>query len=132
MPASGNSYSQLGVGMVTMPTTELLPGVSPESCPPSVVCDARRAIRRARVFAFVRDAVQVVLLVGVNFLFLRWPESHLPFAGRALSLKVLEAMSVLLIAHIWIMRALPRWTARRIAATWCRSEQQRFFAAKSR
>jgi hypothetical protein len=109
-----------------MPTRELLPGVTSAACPPAVVCDARSEIKRARRRAFLRDAAQVVLLASVDYLFVQWPESRLPFLDRAESLLALRGINVLMIADVWMARALPKWSARRIASTWCRSEQERF------
>jgi hypothetical protein len=109
-----------------MPIPELLPGVTTESCPPRVVCDARAAIRKARRRAIVRDAVLIVLVAAVDYLFIRWPESRMPFLGRHGSLTLLRWVNVLLVADLWLMRALPKWWARRVAQTWCRSERERF------
>jgi hypothetical protein len=109
-----------------MPTRELLPGVTTVSCPPAVVCDARREIKRARRRAMVRDGLQLVLLAGVDYLFMHWPESRLPFLNRAESLVALRGINLLIVADVWITRALPKWSARRIASTWCRSERERF------
>ncbi len=109
-----------------MPTRELLPGVTTVSCPPAVVCDAHKEIRSARRRAFARDAIQIVLLASVDYLFVHWPESRLPFLDRGQSLAMLRAGNALLLADLWLARALPKWNARRIAATWCRSEQAKF------
>jgi len=121
-----NSYSQPRVGSLTMPTRELLPGVTTSSCPPSVVCDAHAELRKARRRAMLRDGTQVALLLAVDWLFAHWPDSRLPFADRTLSLTMLRGMNVGFAAHLWLARALPRWSARRVAATWCRSERERF------
>lgn len=109
-----------------MPKDELLPGVSTSSCPPLVVCDAHDAIRRARRRAWLRDGLQLSLLIGVDYLFMRWPESRMPFLERTSSLALLRGMNVAILGHVWLTRALPKWWARRIAATWCRSEQEKF------
>ncbi|HEX8172056.1 MAG TPA: hypothetical protein VF824_16075 [Thermoanaerobaculia bacterium] len=109
-----------------MRENELLPGVTPDACPPAVVCDAHREIRGARRRALLRDVLQIVLLAAVDYLFFRWPEARMPFLGRTASLEALIGMNVVIAAHIWLARAMPRWTARRIAATWCRSERQKF------
>jgi len=109
-----------------MPTPELLPGVSPENRPPPVVCDARAAIRKARRRAFLRDAVLVVLVLAVDYLFWRWPESRMPMLDRAQSLVLLRWVHVLVIVDLWLMRAVPKWWARRISNTWCRAERERF------
>jgi len=109
-----------------MPTHELLPGVSTTACPPRVVYDAHAAIRRARRRALLRDGLQISMLVAVDWLFAYWPESRIPFLDRGQSLSFLRGMNALLIAHVWLSRAVPKLWAKRIAATWCRSERERF------
>ena len=109
-----------------MSMPELLPGVTSDRCPPSVVCDAHAAIRNARRRAFVRDAMLIVLVAAVDYLFFHWPESRMPFTDRAGSLVLLRWLNVLVIADLWLMRALPKWWARRIATTWSRTERERF------
>jgi hypothetical protein len=109
-----------------MPTRELLPGVTVDSVPPAVVCDAHAALRKARRRAYVRDAITLSLLIAADALFIHWPESRLPFADRGQSLTLLWAMNALLLADLWLTRAIPRWWARRIASTWCRSEREKF------
>ena len=83
-------------------------------------------MRKARRRALVRDITQVALLVAVDWLFMHWPESRLPFADRTLSLTMLRGMNAGFVAHLWLSRALPRWSARRVATTWCRSEREKF------
>ena len=109
-----------------MPKQELLPGVSTTSCPPRVVCDAHAAIRRARRRVWVRDGVQLALLLAVDWLFVHWPDSRMPFADRGTSLAFLRGANVVILGHLWLVRAMPKWTAKRIAATWCRSEREKF------
>jgi len=109
-----------------MPTRELLPGITTDSCPPAVVCDARAAWRKARRRALLRDTLQITLLVAVDWLFAHWPESRVPFASRDLSLMMLRGMNAGIAAHLGLSRALPRFQARRVAATWCRSEREKF------
>jgi hypothetical protein len=109
-----------------MPSQDLLPGVTTESVPPPVVCDAHSAIRKARRRAFARDAIQITLLLAVDYLFIHWPESRVPFLDRAFSLHTLRVVNMLIVADLWLSRALPRWMARRVASTWCRSERERF------
>lgn len=104
----------------------LLPGVKTTACPPRVVCDAHGAIRGARRRAFMRDAAQVALLVAVDLLFVRWPESRVPFLDRGETLSLLRGVNALLVADLWLSRALPKWHARRIAGTWSRREKDRF------
>jgi hypothetical protein len=109
-----------------MPKQELLPGVSTDSCPPRVMCDAHAAIRAARRRALWRDGLQLSLLLAVDYLFVHWPESRLPMLDRSTSLAFLRGTNVAIMGHVALMRALPKWTARRISATWCRSEREKF------
>jgi hypothetical protein len=109
-----------------MTTPELLPGVTRDSSPPRVVCDARAAIRKARRRAIARDAVLIVLVAAVDYLFLYWTESRMPFLDRRGSMTLLRWVNVLVVTDLWLIRALPKWWARRIAGTWCREERERF------
>lgn len=109
-----------------MPKNDLLPGVSTSSCPPRVVCDAHEAIKRARRRAWIRDGVQLSLLLAVDYLFVHWPESRMPFADRHASLTFLRGTNLAIFAHLWLVRAVPKWSARRIAATWSRPEREKF------
>ena len=105
----------------------LLPGVTSSAVPPAVVCDTRSEVARARRRAIARDVLQVVLLIAVDVLFAQWPSAHIPTMERETSLAVLLLLNLVVLGHLWLERALPRWNARRVASTWCRSEQQRFF-----
>jgi len=90
-----------------------------------VVFDSRRVILRARRMAVARDVAQVVLLAGVDWLFQNWPSTHVPLLDRADSLVLLGIVNAATIAHVWAVRALPRWRARRISATWSPGERCR-------
>ena len=105
----------------------LLPGVSDAGAPPPVVIDSRVVVARARRRAIVRDVIDLLLLVCVDGLFLRWNHAHVPFLDRHDSLLVLLALNAMLVGYVWLVRALPRWTARRVATTWCLAERTRFF-----
>lgn len=109
-----------------MPKNELLPGVSTSSCPPRVVCDAHDAIKRARRRAWLRDGLQFSLVLAVDYLFVHWPESRMPFLDREASLAFLRGVNLAILGHLWLARALPKWSAKRIASTWCRSEREKF------
>jgi hypothetical protein len=109
-----------------MKREDLLPGVTVTDFPPVAVYDARRAIRRARRKAVIYDAAQLLLLAGVDWLFFRWPSAHVPMLDRHDSLLVVGAMNILMAAYIWLARAFPRWSARRVASTWSPSERARF------
>ena len=76
--------------------------------------------------AWIRDGVQLTLLVGVDYLFVHWPDSRLPFLDRGASLSFLRGVNLAMVGHLWLARALPKWTAKRIASTWCRSEREKF------
>jgi len=105
----------------------LLPGVSDAGAPPPVVIDSRSVVAKARRRAIVRDVIDLLLLIGVDGLFLRWPHAHVPFLDRHDSLLVLLGLNAMLIGYVWLARAIPRWTARRLATTWCLAERARFF-----
>ena len=95
-----------------------------------VVCDSRRVVARARRVAAARDAAQIVLLAGVDWLFSNWPSTHIPLLSRSDSLVVLGIVNGALFAHLWLSRALPKWSTRRIAATWCLRERARVSSAR--
>jgi len=97
-----------------------------------VVCDSRRVVARARRLALARDAAQIVLLAGVDWLFSNWPSTHIPLLSRSDSLVVLGIANLLIFTHVWLVRALPKWSTRRIAATWCAQEQTRTAIPASR
>ena len=105
-----------------MTRKELLPGVTSSECPPSIVCDSRTSIRRARLRATARDIAQILLLAGVDYLFIEWPGTHLPFMNRHDSVLVVAAVNAATLTWLW----MSRWTARRIAATWSHTERRRF------
>jgi hypothetical protein len=109
----------------------LLPGVSDAGAPPPVIIDSRAVVARARLRAIVRDVIDLLLLVCVDGLFLRWPLAHVPFLDRYDSLMVLIALNALLLGYVWLARSLPRWTARRVATTWSLAERARFFRHSS-
>ena len=115
-----------------MPKDELLPGVRTSSCPPLVRCDAHTEIRIARRNAFLRDALQIVMLLAVDALFLYWPESRIPFLDRAMSITFLMGVHAAIAADLWLTRAWPRWMARRVASTWSRTERDRFVCERQR
>jgi hypothetical protein len=110
----------------------LLPGVSDAEAPPPVVIDSRIVVARARRRAVVRDVVDLLLLVCVDGLFLRVAHAHVPFLDRHDSLLIVVALNTMLIGYLWLARAVPRWTARRVATTWCLAERARFFRVSPR
>jgi hypothetical protein len=112
-----------------MPKRDLLPGVADDLCPPAVVFDSRRAIRRARLRAAGRDAAQLALIAALDYAFMTHPAAHLPMTGRSATAIVLAVFNSAVVAQILASRAFPRWTAKRIATTWCLAERTRFFAA---
>lgn len=111
---------------------DLLPGVTVADCPPRVVFDSKRAIRRARFRATLRDGVQVILLGAVDYLFMRWPLTHIPELDRDRSVLIVATLNSLILTHVMVSRIFPRWSARRIASTWCAAERSRFFRSQAR
>lgn len=111
---------------------ELLPGVKHAESPPHVVFHSRAVVVRARRRALLRDVLDLALLVAVDVLFVRFPNTHVPFLGRGNSLTILLALNAALIAYVWFARSLPRWKARRVASTWNADERGRFTAARLR
>jgi hypothetical protein len=111
-----------------MTMKELLPGIDPEATPRVVFVDSRSAVSRARRRAVVRDAAQILLLAGVDWLFIHWPYSHVPMVDRGHSLLIVGALNAGMLIYMYVVRALPRWSARRVASTWCLTERARFFS----
>jgi hypothetical protein len=110
----------------------LLPGVSAEPCPPAVVFDSRTAVRRARIRAAIIDGAQLVLVGAVDWLFLHFPHTHVPFVDRAHSLSILAGVNVLIVAYVALARTVPRWRAKRVAVTWTPAERARFAETERR
>ena len=109
----------------------MLPGIAAAACAPSVMFDSRRAIARARRRAALRDFVQLLLVVGVDWMVVRWPYSHVPAMGRPGSVLLVALLNAAVLTHLIVSRTFPRWSARRIAATWCLSERARFFQRRT-
>lgn len=125
--ADRHSSSGPSVGSDTMARGDLLPGVATAPSPPPVLVDSRSAVRRARRRAAVRDISQLFLVGGVDWIFLHWPYTHVPSMDRPHSVLVVALLNAALLTHIIVVRTFPRWSARRIAATWCLPERARFF-----
>ncbi len=104
----------------------LLPGVSDSGTAPEIAFHSRRVVISARRRAALRDVFDLLLLACVDGLFLRWPHAHIPTLDRVDTLAILAIINALLIANVWSARLLPRWRARRLAATWSNSERNRF------
>jgi len=109
-----------------MEKPHLLPGVSLDVPQRDVVFQSSRVIRRARLLAALRDGLDLLLLAAVDWLFIRWPSARVPFLTRAETLLLLVGINGVLVSYLWIARAFPRWRARRVAATWCAPERERF------
>lgn len=104
----------------------LLPGVKQQSVPPTPVArNLASVVHQARYKRLVRDVVDVLLLLLVDVLFLSWPDSHIPFLSRQVSGNLLVLAHLALMTHWLITRALPRYRARQIAATWSPRERMR-------
>jgi len=119
------------VELFTMARRDLLPGVASAAAPPAVVFESRREIKRARRHAALRDFAQLSFLAGVDWLFIHWPFTHVPSMDRPHSLIVVAILNAALLTHVIVTRTFPRWSARRIAATWCLAERARFFESGS-
>ncbi len=104
----------------------LLPGVSTDASPPRVVIESGPVVASARRRAAVRDVFDLLLLAGVDALFLRWPHAHIPMLDRQSTMLVLLAANAALISYAWSARVLPRWRAKRLASTWSAGEKNRF------
>ena len=110
----------------------LLPGVAGNRIPPPVVFHSRTVIRRARRRAAFRDIADLLLLGFVDALFVQWPTAHVPALGREGSLLVLALVNLTMFATMWLTRAVPRWKARRVAATWRPAERRRVLNPRTR
>lgn len=104
----------------------LLPGVTTTGSARDVLVESRRVIASARRRAVFRDVFDLFLLGCVDALFLRWPYAHLPLLDRSVTMLVLASANVLMLIWMWSARSLPRWRARRVAATWNRSERDQW------
>ena len=107
---------------------DLLPGVSPDGTDPNIVFQSRPVIASARRRAGLRDLFDLLLLAGVDALFIRWSHAHIPLLDRAETMLVLAIVNIALGVYVWSVRTLPRWRARRLAATWSANERNRFFS----
>ena len=105
---------------------DLLPGVSEAASPPDVQLQSRRIVLSARRRAALRDTFDLLILGGVDALFLRWPHAHLPTLDRDHTALVIAAVNAVVITYMWSARAFPRWRARRVATTWSARERRRF------
>ena len=107
---------------------DLLPGVSPEGTNPNIVFRSSPVVKTARRRATLHDFLDLLLLAGVDALFIRWSHAHIPLLDRAETMLVLAIANLALIVYVWSVRTLPRWRARRLAATWSAAERNRFFS----
>ena len=105
----------------------MLPGVTSEECPPRVVTNSADVVSTARRRAVLRDLANVILLAGVDYVFLNWPSTHIPSLDRDGSLLFVAALNGVVVTHMVMSRLTPKWAARRIASTWCLRERSRFF-----
>ena len=107
-------------------TSEFLPGVAgPDTVPPVPVCDTKEAVEAARRRRTMRDLTDGVLLLALDYLFLVWPNAHVPFLTRSTSMTLLIALHAIVIGYWIIARELPPLRARRIASTWAPAERVR-------
>jgi hypothetical protein len=111
---------------MTNPRKDLLPGVRETEVPPVAIFDPRRTLKKARRRAAFRDAFDLILLFGVDWFFVAWPRTHIPFFSRHDSLTILIGVNLLFIVYVVAARKIPEWRARRIASTWAPAERQKF------
>ena len=111
----------------TMARKDLLPGVDGDPVVPAIVADTRRDVIRARRRAALRDTANILLVAGIDWLFIHFPSTHIPAMTRVDSALLLLVINSAVIAYMIVARVLPRMAARRIAATWCLRERARFF-----
>jgi hypothetical protein len=104
----------------------LLPGVKEIEAPPVAVFDPRRTLVKARRRAAFQDVFDLLLLSGVDWFFIAWPRTHIPFFSRHDSLTILVAINLLFVIYVVASRKLPEWRARRIASTWAPAERSKF------
>lgn len=107
-----------------MTRSELLPGTRRDDTR-LIHCDSRDVVGRARRMAAVRDCAQLLLVVAVDLLCIRFPQTHVPFATRSGSVELVVIFNLLAFGHFALSRAWPRWQARRIASSWSLSERRR-------
>jgi hypothetical protein len=107
--------------------TQTLPGVDPHAdFAPERRIDARREIEGARRAANHTDLVDMLCLFAVDAVFFSWQAAHIPGLDRRQSLYVLLVLHLAVAIHVIVRRKLPEWRARRIAATWEKTEQARY------
>lgn len=105
----------------------LLPGTrGRETTPPRGLWHERDAVVQARKRADIRDIADLALLLAIDVLYVGWPAVHLPFVDRESTRLLLVTVHLLFAAWCIATRVIPRWRARRIAATWSSGEQRRF------
>ena len=111
-----------------MPEFNLIPGVDG---PPHAAVNARQLEmdrQRARRRESIEDLLDCAVLIVVNLVFLLWSEAKVPFLDRDTTMVLLMLANLFTIGSYVRTRILPRWKARRIAATWSAAERERFAA----
>ncbi|HEU5162526.1 MAG TPA: hypothetical protein VFV54_05235 [Thermoanaerobaculia bacterium] len=111
-----------------MPESNLIPGVEG---PRHSAVNARQLEierQRARRRESVEELLDCAVLIVVNLVFLLWSEAKVPFLDRDTTMIVLLLANLFTIGSYVRSRVLPRWKARRIAATWSAAERERFAA----
>jgi hypothetical protein len=83
-------------------------------------------VKVARRRADLRDLADVVVFLAVDVLYVAWPSTQLPFLTRDDTSLVLAAVHIVFAAWLTASRVVPRWRARRIAATWSERERSWF------
>jgi hypothetical protein len=104
---------------------DLLPGVAAEDVAPAVHVQSNAVVRAARRRAAIRDVLNVAVLLAIDLWFQYWPKARVPWLDRHQSLLLVIAMNLMVMAGLWLARAMPVWRARRVARTWCATERDR-------
>ena len=112
-------------------SAEFLPGVTPperdlDPGEPSRHANAGAEVLSARRAATFRDVFDSAILFALDLVVVTWPEARIPLMSRRDSIGALILFHVLFLGYCLLSRKLPRWRARRIAATWSPAERSRF------
>lgn len=110
---------------MTMPRTDLLPGVTESGDRRKVATRSRHTVAGARWRAHARDAAQLLLLGGVDWLFAHWTSARMPFLDRSQSLRLLLIINAIALTYVVLRRVMPYLAARRIAKSWSGAERRK-------
>lgn len=104
---------------------EMLPGTEADFRPTRSEFDAARAISSARLRQDARDLVDLLLLIGVNLMFLVWESAQIPLLGRDATMALLLLTNAFFVGSWFVSRVVPLVRARRISSSWSSEERAR-------